>query len=45
MPGWPEKILLPRNDIVSKMVFCNQNRVRPVCGLMSFFPGDYAGGI
>jgi predicted transposase/invertase (TIGR01784 family) len=34
MPGWPEKILLPRNDIVSKMLFFYKNRVRPVCGLL-----------
>ena len=26
MPGWPAKILLPRNDIVAKMLLCNPNR-------------------
>ena len=34
MPGWPAKILLPRNDIVSKMLLCNRNRPRPLKAIL-----------
>ena len=34
MPGWPKKILLPRNDAVSKMLLCNPNRLGPITGLI-----------